>query len=81
MSIDLSRPEPGDMVLFCQRIATKAETDHRLGVKRRPTGVDLCYEFAPNGFRHGHKKLATGVYNGVRWSLEIAAIQPSNQPG
>lgn len=69
--IDLCDPKPMQLALFVSRVAEKAETDHRQGVKRRPTGRELCGDFS-EGWRGFHPRLATTVYNKTRRSLEAA---------
>lgn len=69
--MDLCEPFAKTMSRFVAKIAERAESDHFDGVKKRPSGYELCEEYA-EGWRKMHNRLASTIYNQVRASLETA---------
>lgn len=55
---------------FCHDVVTRAAADWRLGV-RPVSGKQLCDQYASD-YRKGHIRLASGLYNKIRWSLSLA---------
>jgi hypothetical protein len=67
--MDLCEPGKSTMVAFCVKIAERATADHYGGIKKRPTGYELCQEYA-EGYRGLHARLASTIYAKVRHSFE-----------
>ena len=65
LTMDLCVPYPNTMAAFCAKIAERAYTDHFQGVKRRPSGHDLCQEYT-EGYRTFHARLASAIYAKTR---------------
>lgn len=66
----LSAPLPGTLAEFVHTVAQIAERDFYAGRRTRRSGKSLCKELCI-GWRHGHARLASTVYNATRWSLEL----------
>lgn len=54
-----------------QSLIRLAKRDHDAGTPAKRSGKELCEMFF-SGWRNGHAKMMTGLYNKMRWSFEIA---------
>ena len=63
---------------FVKRVADYAvgvfalERARATKTKQRPTGEDLCRQFASH-WRNGHQRLASTVYSKTLWALRVTA--------
>jgi len=73
--IDLAHPHGEDIKRFVVLVTTLALQDHHQGIRKRRTGIELCKLFCRE-WRNGHERMATGIYNQTRWTLEVARRDP-----
>lgn len=53
---------------FISAVVELAYADHAAGRSSARSGEYLCAEFCSE-WRMGHRKMASGLYNKIRWSL------------
>lgn len=72
MKPDLVNATPESISNFARAVIGLAAEDHRTGHRRRSGKelVDIC----ASDCRIGHHRMATGIYNQTRWSLECADV-------
>lgn len=70
--VDLSTApvSPAAIRMFITNIYDIAVVDHYAGRKSKRTGQWLCAQFAV-AWRHGHRGMASKLYNDVRWTLSL----------
>lgn len=63
-----------DHRFFAGKVTDQALIDHR-NRRRGRSGKELCGMFASD-YRNGHLRMASGLYNKIRWSLDLCDCAP-----
>lgn len=73
--LDLTNDNPTTaklhLISFIAKIQTQALEDHEVSRAGKPSGWDICNKHCLD-WRKGHERMASGLYNKLRWGMLIA---------